>query len=113
MYICIEKNPDGSHAFQCGGHLENGWAVIPYDMEIPDTFPYVDIEVDTVTRPSIDGGVDITRLEVISMTEGKKIANQEETLKPVPSPTLESRVETLETTTDDMILLMADLIGGE
>ena len=28
-------------------------------------------------------------------------------------PTLESRVETLETTTDDMILLMADLIGGE
>lgn len=113
MYICIEKNPDGSHAFQYGGHLENGWAVIPYDMEIPDTFPYVDIEVDTVTRPSIDGGADITRLEVISMTEGKKIADQEETLKPVPSPTLESRVETLETTTDDMILLMAELIGGE
>ena len=28
-------------------------------------------------------------------------------------PTLESRVETLETTTDDMILLMAELIGGE
>ena len=28
-------------------------------------------------------------------------------------PTLESRVETLETTTDDMILLMADFIGGE
>lgn len=27
--------------------------------------------------------------------------------------TLESRVEVLETTTDDMILLMADLIGGE
>lgn len=77
MYICIEKNPDGSHAFQCGGHLENGWAVIPYDMEIPDTFPYVDIEVDTVTRPSIDGGADITRLEVISMTEGKEIEDQD------------------------------------
>lgn len=29
-----------------------------------------------------------------------------------PVPTLESRVETLETTTDDMILLMAELIGG-
>lgn len=28
------------------------------------------------------------------------------------TPTLESRVETLETTTDDMILLMADIIGG-
>lgn len=43
----------------------------------------------------------------------EEIAAQEEALKPVPSPTLESRVETLETTTDDMILLMADLIGGE
>ena len=42
----------------------------------------------------------------------EEIAAQEDALKPVPSPTLESRVETLETTTDDMILLMADLIGG-
>ena len=42
----------------------------------------------------------------------EEIAEQEEALKPVPTPTLESRVETLETTTDDMILLMADLIGG-
>ena len=43
----------------------------------------------------------------------EEIAQQEEALQPVPSPTLESRVETLESTTDDMILLMADLIGGE
>ena len=43
----------------------------------------------------------------------EEIAAQEEALKPVPTPTLESRVETLETTTDDMILLMAELIGGE
>lgn len=43
----------------------------------------------------------------------EEIAAQEEALKPVPTPTLESRVEVLETTTDDMILLMADLIGGE
>ena len=42
-----------------------------------------------------------------------EIAAQEEALKPVPTPTLEDRVDTLETTTDDMILLMADLIGGE
>ena len=38
---------------------------------------------------------------------------QQEALKPVPTPTLENRVEVLESTTDDMILLMADLIGGE
>lgn len=43
----------------------------------------------------------------------EEIAAQEEALKPVPTPTLESRVEVLEATTDDMILLMADLIGGE
>lgn len=42
-----------------------------------------------------------------------EIAAQEEALKPVPTPTLESRVDVLETTTDDMILLMAELIGGE
>ena len=42
----------------------------------------------------------------------EEIAAQEEALKPVPTPTLESRVETLETTTDDMILLMAEMIGG-
>lgn len=42
-----------------------------------------------------------------------EIAAQEEALKPVPTPTLENRVEVLESTTDDMILLMADLIGGE
>ena len=43
----------------------------------------------------------------------EEIAEQEEALKPISTPTLESRVEVLETTTDDMILLMADLIGGE
>lgn len=43
----------------------------------------------------------------------EEIAAQEEVLKPVPTPSLENRVEVLESTTDDMILLMADLIGGE
>ena len=43
----------------------------------------------------------------------EEIAAQEEALKPVPTPSLENRVDVLESTTDDMILLMADLIGGE
>ena len=43
----------------------------------------------------------------------EEIAAQEEVLKPVPTPSLENRVDVLESTTDDMILLMADLIGGE
>lgn len=31
---------------------------------------------------------------------------------PAPEPTPEERLDALESTTDDMILLMADLIGG-
>ena len=31
---------------------------------------------------------------------------------PEPEPTLEERLDELETTTEDMILLLADLIGG-
>lgn len=50
--------------------------------------------------------------QVVECTQ-EEIAAQEEALKPVPTPSLENRVEVLESTTDDMILLMADLIGGE
>lgn len=32
---------------------------------------------------------------------------------PPPEPTPEERLDTLETTTDDIILMMAELIGGE
>ena len=32
---------------------------------------------------------------------------------PEPEPSPEERLDALETTTDDMILLMAELIGGE
>ena len=73
MYICIEKNADGSHDYQIGGALQDGYAVIPSDMELPSTFPFVNIEVDYVTRPSFNDDGDITRLEVISMTEGEEI----------------------------------------
>ena len=43
----------------------------------------------------------------------EEIGEQEAARKPAPTPSLETRVEALESTTDDMILLMADLIGGE
>lgn len=37
---------------------------------------------------------------------------QEASQQPTPEPTPEERIAALEETTDDMILLMADLIGG-
>lgn len=61
MFIQIEKNTDGSHAFQIGGNLEVGWAYVPNDMAIPDTFPYVNIEVE------LDN---YNNYVVVSMTEG-------------------------------------------
>lgn len=43
----------------------------------------------------------------------EEIAVQEEALpKPEVKPSLESRVDTLESTTDDMVLMLADIIGG-
>lgn len=75
MYVKIEKNPNGSHEFQSGGALQNGWAVIPSYVELPATFPFVDIEVEEVTIPGIDG-IDITRLEVTSMTAREVIEEQ-------------------------------------
>lgn len=59
LYIKIEKNPDGSHSVQNGGSLQDGWAYLPTDIRIPDTFPYVNIVVENST--------------VVSMTEGEKI----------------------------------------
>lgn len=58
--IKIEKMESGAHCNQTIDRLSKipeGWAVIPDDMEIPSTFPFVDIEVN---EDSI----------VTSMTEG-------------------------------------------
>ena len=41
-----------------------------------------------------------------------EFARQQAELPP-PEPTPEERLDTLETTTDDIILMMAELIGGE
>lgn len=94
MYIRIEKNPDGSHAFQSGGNLENGWAAIPAGMEFPKTFPFVEIETALITHEAVtttkkvieDGKTvekavvlipEYTQIEVISMTEGEEIPVEE------------------------------------
>lgn len=76
----------------------------------------------------LNGGKDVVKVVDVPGMEAKDAWDEYETIKRyVPyteeelaaleakrnKPTLESRVETLETTTDDMILLMADLIGGE
>ena len=90
MFIRIEKNSDGSHTTQFGGNLHDGWAFVPSDMAIPDTFPFVNIETAMVTHHAVirkhtvmvDGKPvekevvvwpEYTQIEVVSMTEGEQI----------------------------------------
>lgn len=50
---------NGAHRNQSGTFrtVPAGWAVIPPDMEIPETFPFVDIEVSGQTVTSMTAGV--------------------------------------------------------
>lgn len=92
MFIKIDKNPDGSHAFQIGGVLEDGWAFVSDELERPNTFPYVDIVTETVTYPATDDHEEYSRLEVISMTDGEVIPVEE----PDTGLTQEERITALE-----------------
>ena len=57
--IEIVAQENGSHRNQNGGasRVPDGWAVIPDGMEIPATFPFVDIEVDGQTVVKMTAGV--------------------------------------------------------
>lgn len=75
---------NGAHRNQTyHGVLPDGWAIIPEDMEIPDTFPFVDITVE-----EIDGVLTVT-----GMTAGVVPDPEPE---PEREPSVEERVTTLE-----------------
>ena len=64
------------------------------------------LEQYTVTVPIMEArNVDMTPEEIAEM-------ERQQAEMPEPEPTPEERLDALETTTDDMILLMAELIGG-
>lgn len=94
MYIKIDANQDGSHAYQIGGNLEDGWAVVPDGMELPDTFPFVEIKAGLKTHPAVmakdSEGNDIvlipevTQMEVTTMSEGEEIPQPDEPEVPTP-----------------------------
>lgn len=64
-------------------------------------------ETYTVTVPIMEAqNVEMTPEEIAEME-----AMQAQMPKPAPTP--EERLDTLENTTDDIILMMADMIGGE
>lgn len=57
--IEIEELDNGAHRNQNGGitAVPEGWAVIPDGMAIPDTFPFVDIEVEGQTVTAMTAGI--------------------------------------------------------
>lgn len=74
--IEIDALANGAHRNQDGASaVPEGWAVIPDDMPIPETFPFVDIEVEEVehTRESMIPDAEpetYTVMTVTSMTAG-------------------------------------------
>lgn len=58
--IEIAALPNGAHRNQTTSgviNISDGWAVIPDTMSIPDTFPFVNIEVDGQTVTSMTAGI--------------------------------------------------------
>ena len=82
LIIEIQPLETGAHRNQTGNlnTIPKGWAEVPPGISVPDTFPFVDIEVDGQT--------------VIAMTAG--IVPEPEP-EPEPEPTLEDRVSSIET----------------
>lgn len=82
LIIEIQPLKNGAHRNQtCNlNTIPEGWAEVPSSITVPDTFPFVDIEVDGQT--------------VTSMTAG--IVPEPEP-EPEPEPTLEDRVSSIET----------------
>lgn len=92
--IEIAAQENGAHRNQYGDFftIPEGWAVIPFKMEVPDTFPFVNIEVD--------GDI------VVSMTAGTV---PEPEPMPEPEPTQLDMIEAQVTYT----AMMTDtLLGG-
>ena len=125
MRILDENNVEITNPDLSLGHLVEEEVFVahhPAVEEVPEQWHY-----ETV-NDYLNGGKDVVKVIDVPGVEAKDAWDEYETIKRyVPyteeelaaleakrnKPTLESRVETLETTTDDMILLMADLIGGE
>lgn len=117
MYIKIEPNPDGSHAYQVGGNLEDGWAVIPEGMALPESFPYVEITTELVTHP-VTSVIDpngretvlfpeFSQLEVTAIATGAEIPLPEE----AETSTLETRVKKLEQSQNNMLDTLSNILS--
>lgn len=98
----IAALPNGAHRNQTGefSALPEGWAVIPDSMNLPASFPFVELEVaaDESGLPTVTG-----------MAEGVMPELPEE---PEPGPTIEERVTTLETSNAELAEALDMILSG-
>ena len=94
--IEVTALPNGAHRNQTyHGVLPDGWAVIPEDLAVPSTFPFVEVEVEEVVHykepaEECQEPETYTVLTVTSMAEG---IMPEPVPEPAPAPTQLDRVE--------------------
>lgn len=94
LFVQLEKNADGSRAFQCGGDMQEGQAYWNTDaVPLPERFPWVEIETRVIAHEAVMDKEKVlipafTRLEVVSATEGEVIE-----VETVASPTQLDRIE--------------------
>lgn len=110
--IEIKEHSNGVHNVIRGifTSIPEGYAIIPKDMAIPDTFPFVNIEVTKETRyneikhyneetdEETVERVPYTVMVVTSMTEG---VVPERPPEPIPEPTTAEIIDVLLGVTDD------------
>lgn len=94
--VQIEAQSNGAHANQTTSiplpQIPEGWAVVPEDLEIPDTFPFVDltvnkITVDPETHPVNEGEKD--KLWVVTSITPGEVPEPEPTPEVTPPPSNE------------------------
>ena len=108
MFIQLEKNPDGSRAFQCGGDMQEGQAYWNTDaVPLPEKFPWVEIETAEVSHEAVMNGEKVlipayTQMEVISATDGEVIEVETDVL-PTQLDRIEAQVTYTAMMTDTMM----------
>lgn len=108
--IEIKALPNGSHRNQEGiNHIPEGYAHIPDEMPIPDTFPFVNIEVADEVRynevPHYNEETEETEIERIPYTV-KVVTSMTPGVVPEPEPTPEPKP-----TTEELINIMLGVNG--
>ena len=101
-------------------NLPNGWAIVPDDMTIPNTFPFVNITVEGNTVTSMTAGVVPTpepEPESGPTTE-ERIAALEDQLAQADETNIalfeaQAAQEEINTAQDEALIALFEMIGGE